>query len=222
MTLVRQFAARWARWWAWKLETVLSGADIEPLPPSPLDDPVYWDMIDIVKEAWGQTCTAAHTGGVPLDFEASFFTRATEDIKRAKLAAAAQQAAIEEIDRRLAERRTVLARVRLIDSRCSGRGDSRQVRLMWLHRQVGMIEYAICPAREHGWLAKINIELDYARGGLGRRGLAYLMARYPKATWTTSGQMSHARGFWSTMQSESDAGWTQLRGSCPHGWNPLG
>lgn len=178
-------------------------------------------MIDIVREAWAQTCTAAHAGVVPLDFEAAFLALAADDIEHAELTAAGREAAAREIDRRLTERRTVLANVRIIDGRCPDRMDLRQVRLMWRHREAGWIRYAICPTREHGWLAKINIDLDFARGGLGRRGLGYLTARYPKATWTTSGQQLHARGFWSAMQDESAAGWTQISGPCPDGWNPM-
>jgi hypothetical protein len=222
MALARQFASKsWVQRVIWRLETVLSGPDQKPLPPHPAEDPGYWEMIDIIREAWGQTCEAALSGTAPLDFEAFFLARATDGLRRAELSAAGKEAAVKEIDKRLGDRREVLANVRIFDRRCPDRGDLRRVSLMCLHREVGMIQYQICPAREHGWLAKINIDLDFARGGLGRRGLDYLSARYPGATWTTSGQQPHARGFWSTMQGESAAGWTPLKETCPHGWNPM-
>lgn len=219
-TWLRHLAATpLAQWWAWKIETVSSGPDRRRLPPHPLEDPGYWEMIEVIREAWGQTCEAALAGVAPLDFEAFFLDRAMDDVQRAGLSTAGQQAAAKEIDRRLVDRRTVLANVRFVEGLRPEYRDLRRVRLMWRHREAGMVQYELCPAREHGWLAKINIELDLARGGLGRRALGYLTTRYPNSTWTTAGQMTYARGFWSTMQDESDAGWTQIKGSpCEHGW----
>jgi hypothetical protein len=223
MSNVHRFAtAPWIQKAFWKMETAFSGSSADPLPPHPAEDPGYWEMIEIVNEAWGRTCSAALAGGVPLDFEASFLACVTDDVQQAHLSSAGQAAALREIEKRLAERHAVLANARPIEGRCRDRGDLREVRFMWLHREAGFIKYAICPAREHGWLAKINIELDFARGGLGRRGLGYLTTRYPKAAWTTSGPQSHARGFWSTMQAESTAGWGKHSGPCSHGWNPVG
>ena len=206
---------------AWKIDTLLSGPDRELLPPSPADDPAYWEMISIVHEAWQQTTGAALDGVAHLDFEAHFVTQAAKNMRAADLSEGARQAAGREIERRLSDRRAVLSNVRLFEERSPDRGHLRQVAMRWRHVDAGMIQYEICPEREHGWIAKITIDSDYLRGGLGRRGLAYLTARYSKANWTTSTQMSGARGFWATMQDQQAGGWTPRQGACTHGWDPL-
>ena len=211
----------WGQWTAWKIDTVLSGPPRELLPPHPGDDPAYWEMNAIVREAWQQTIAEALAGNGPLDFEADFLARSTDAVENGDLTDAGRQAAEKEIYRRLTARRTVLRNVRLFEGRSPDRGHLRQLNMMWRHVDAGLIQYEICPARGHGWLGKINIELDYLRGGLGRRGLNYLTTRYPKATWTTSTQMSGARGFWTTMQNKETGGWSPRGGSCCHGWDTL-
>ena len=67
-----------------------------------------------------------------------------------------------------------------------------------------------------GAVAKLSISSPYRRGGLGRRALRYLISTYPGVEWRTSGQYPWARGFWSVMSEETNAGWREHGTRCEH------
>jgi hypothetical protein len=154
-----------------------------------------------------------------MDFERSFLRHLEDGADEARLSDAARAEAANEAQRRLDERRDLLRRVRFVERRLATGDNLREIRLVSGSRQLGIVRYGICPAKEHGWFGKISLAPDWHRGGVGRQVVKHLTQRYPRATWTTSAQM--APGFWEAVRRESDAGWTVGHGDCDHGWEPL-
>src|SRR6266545_5711765 len=81
---------------------------------------------------------------------------------------------------------------------------------------LGQVRYGICPPCDVGLLYKISFSPDWQFCGLGRLALAQMEARHPDLNWYTTGQFTHARGFYDHYRQGSDSPWTPSQHPCPH------
>jgi hypothetical protein len=76
--------------------------------------------------------------------------------------------------------------------------------------------YGTCQACRTGLLYKITFPPDWQFCGLGRLALSQLEHRHAGLTWYTTGQLSHARGFYDRYRRGSASPWTTSQHPCPH------
>jgi hypothetical protein len=82
--------------------------------------------------------------------------------------------------------------------------------------ELGHVQYGICEPCGAGLLQKIGFPTDWQYCGLGTLALRELEARHPHVTWRTTGQYSHAKGFYDTFRQGSGSPWTPEQSPCPH------
>lgn len=76
--------------------------------------------------------------------------------------------------------------------------------------------YGTCQPCRVGLLYKITFSPDWQFCGLGRLALSQLEDRHADLTWYTTGQLSHARGFYDRYRRRSTSPWTTSQHPCPH------
>ncbi|WP_433358680.1 hypothetical protein [Streptosporangium sp. CA-115845] len=81
---------------------------------------------------------------------------------------------------------------------------------------LGHVRYEICELCSVGLLNKISFSLDWQFCGLGTVALRQMEIRHPGLTWYTSGQYSHAKGFYERYRQDSDSPWTEKQHPCRH------
>jgi hypothetical protein len=81
---------------------------------------------------------------------------------------------------------------------------------------LGDVTYGICQPCRTGLLYKIGFPTDWQFCGLGRLALSQLEARHPGLTWYTTGQLSHAKGFYDRYRQGSASPWTASQHPGPH------
>jgi hypothetical protein len=81
---------------------------------------------------------------------------------------------------------------------------------------LGDVTYGICRPCHTGLLYKIGFPADWQFCGLGRLALSQLEARHPDLTWYTTGQFSHARGFYDRYRQGSASPRAARQRPCPH------
>jgi len=81
---------------------------------------------------------------------------------------------------------------------------------------LGDVTYGICRPCRTGLLYKIGFPADWQFCGLGRLALSQLEARHLGLAWYTTGQLSHARGFYDRYRQGSASPWTVSQHPCPH------
>ncbi|MEV6986507.1 hypothetical protein AB0M95_35335 [Sphaerisporangium sp. NPDC051017] len=86
---------------------------------------------------------------------------------------------------------------------------------------LGRIRYEICEPCGVGLLLKISFSSDWQFCGLGTLALRQMEARHPGLTWYTTGQYSHAKGFYERYRQGSRSPWTEKQHPCPHFENPI-
>ncbi|MEU6718299.1 GNAT family N-acetyltransferase [Nonomuraea sp. NPDC046802] len=81
---------------------------------------------------------------------------------------------------------------------------------------LGRVHYAICEPCSVGLLKKISFSPEWHCCGFGTLALRELETRHPALTWYTTGQYTHARGFYERYRHGSDSPWTAQQHPCPH------
>lgn len=82
--------------------------------------------------------------------------------------------------------------------------------------QLGDVTYGICQPCRTGLLYKIGFPADWQFCGFGRLALSQLETRHPRLAWYTTGQLSHAKGFYDRYRQGSASPWTASQHPCPH------
>lgn len=81
---------------------------------------------------------------------------------------------------------------------------------------LGDVAYGVCQPCRVGLLYKIEFSPDWQFCGFGRLALSQLEGRHPDLTWFTTGQFSHAKGFYDRYRQDSISPWTTDQHPCPH------
>jgi hypothetical protein len=81
---------------------------------------------------------------------------------------------------------------------------------------LGDVTYGTSQACRTGLLYKIEFAPDWQFCGLGSLALSQLEVRHQDLTWHTTGQLTHARGFYDRYRQGSASPWTAEQHPCPH------
>lgn len=85
---------------------------------------------------------------------------------------------------------------------------------------LGRVQYEVCEPCKVGLLLKISFSVEWQFCGLGTRALTQMETRHPGLVWYTTGQYSHAKGFYERYRRDSDSPWTENQHPCAHFRSP--
>ncbi|MEV4163460.1 hypothetical protein [Nonomuraea dietziae] len=74
---------------------------------------------------------------------------------------------------------------------------------------LGHVRYEVCEPYGFGLLLKISFSPDWQCCGLGTLALRQLETRHPELTWYSTGQYTHAKGFYQRYRQSSASPWTE-------------
>jgi GNAT superfamily N-acetyltransferase len=186
----------------------------EPVPAGEERLRVWWAAQPLAREAEREAMAGTLRVADAYDYEALarqalaslFAEEETEGVVRVE--------ATRRVEARLAWRRAALAAVQVVEREVEGLDHPAELMLDGV--QVGKLHYRVCTRCGAGQVAKLSIDDDLRRGGLGSRALGYLRDRYPDVQWTTTSQTSDAaQQFWRDDRTQA-GGWPRGSFRCVH------